>query len=87
METRARFSRQGESGPSFIQETVMAWNPTKDVAIVRDAANALNAPMAVIVYVSADGRQLGTASYGRTKSLCEKADELREHLRKAAVEW
>ena len=52
----------------------MAWNPSKEVAIARDAARQLgDARMCVVVWVSSDGEKLGMASYGRTKLLCDEA--------------
>lgn len=51
----------------------MAWNPSPEVAVARDAAKALgNAPMCVVLYVT-DDQKLGMASYGRTKELCKQA--------------
>ena len=57
----------------------MAWNPSPQVAVARDAAKALNAHMVVVLYVKAtgdDGAQLGYASYGETKALCGEARKL-----------
>ena len=64
----------------------MAWNPTPEVAAVRDAARKLNTQFAVMVYVTHNG-ELGVTSYGETKALCDKAAGFAEHLRKAANEW
>jgi len=65
----------------------MAWNPSKEVAVARDAAQRLNADRVVIVYTTSNG-QFGYASYGRDKNLCAEAKRLgdvlfertREHL-------
>ena len=57
----------------------MAWNPTPEVAVARDAARRLKAKQAVIVYIRADGA-FGMASYGETKALCEQAGKLGDHL-------
>lgn len=65
----------------------MAWNPSPEVAAVRDAANKLKSPFAVIVFLTEDGQQLGTASYGKTMELCRKAGEFAEYLRKSAETW
>ena len=57
----------------------MGWNPAPEVAVARDAAKALgNAPVVVLLYLTND-RQIGMASYGRTKELCKFASELGEH--------
>lgn len=49
----------------------MAWNPSKEVAVARDAAKALgDAPQCIVIWVTPDGERLGVASYGRTRELC-----------------
>lgn len=54
----------------------MAWNPSKEVAVARDAAKALgDQPMAIVFWVTKDGK-LGMASYGKTKQLCARAKEI-----------
>jgi len=57
----------------------MTWNPTKEVAVARDAADALDdAPMCVVLWVNRDGEKLGMASYGKTQQLLvlRSGDEL-----------
>mgnify|MGYP001559828739 FL=1 len=53
----------------------MAFNPSPDVAVARDAAKKLGATKCVVLYVLPDGH-LGMASYGETKSLCKEAGKL-----------
>ena len=66
----------------------MAWNPTPEVAAVRDAAKKLDdAPIAVIVFLTKDGQNIGMASYGKTKALCAEAGKLGKHLLNAAMTW
>lgn len=65
----------------------MAWNPTPEVAAVRDAAVKLQSPFAVIVYLDATGEHLGVASYGKTMALCDKAGEFAKYLYEAAQKW
>jgi hypothetical protein len=65
----------------------MAWNPTPEVAAVRDAAQKLKSPFAVLIWLDATGKQIGVASYGQTKELCVKAGEFGEYLFKAAQQW
>ncbi len=49
----------------------MTWNPTREVAVARDAAEALDdAPMCVVLWVTKDGEKLCMASYGKTQQLC-----------------
>lgn len=51
----------------------MAWNPSPEVAVARDAAKALgDAEMCIVVWFTRDN-QLGMASFGKTKSLCQQA--------------
>ncbi len=50
----------------------MAWNPSPEVAVARDAAKRLNnARQCVVIYIT-DAGQIGYASYGRTKALCDE---------------
>ena len=66
----------------------MAWNPSPEVAVARDAAAKLgDAPMVVILYVSKDGQNLGMASYGKTRQLCAAAANLGRHVYEAAQKW
>ena len=51
----------------------MAWNPSPEVAVARDAAKALGADQVVIVYIKNDTDQFGTISFGKTKQLCDAA--------------
>jgi hypothetical protein len=65
----------------------MAWNPSPEVAVARDAAKKLDdAPIAVVVFLTNDGR-IGFASYGRTMQLCKNAKSLGEHIFNAAKTW
>ena len=50
----------------------MAFNPSKEVAIARDAAAKLGSDRAIIFYTLPDGRY-GYASYGKTPALCRQA--------------
>ncbi len=63
----------------------MAWNPSPQVAVARDAATKLGADRAVIVYTTASG-QLGYASFGVTKALCGNAKKLADRLYDAAID-
>lgn len=66
----------------------MAWNPSHEVAVARDAAKALDdAPMCVVLWITKDASRIGMASYGQTKQLCGKAGELGKHLLEAAKTW
>lgn len=57
----------------------MAWNPSKEVAVVRETARLLgDAPICVVIWVTKDGEKLGMASYGKTKELCDEAKAIGE---------
>lgn len=66
----------------------MAWNPSKEVAVARDAAKSLDdAPMCVVIWITKDGERIGLATYGKTKELCKKAAELGKACFDAAKNW
>lgn len=55
----------------------MAWNPSPEVAVARDAAKRLgDADQCIVLWIK--GQQLGMASFGRTKQLCAEARPLGE---------
>ena len=67
----------------------MAWNPTPEVAVARDAAKRLgDASMCVVLWIDETGEHIGCASYGKTRVLCEHAkgianaayDAVMEHI-------
>lgn len=64
----------------------MAWNPSPEVAIARDAAKQLKADRVVIMFTTADGK-LGYASYGETKSKCNEAKGMADTLFDSARKW
>jgi len=59
----------------------MAWNPSPEVAVARDAAKRLgdiagvNVSRCIVTYTTEDGR-VGYASFGATKALCDDAKRL-----------
>jgi hypothetical protein len=58
----------------------MAWNPSPEVQVARDAAAALgrlvgSVNRCVILYTT-DGEKCGYVSYGRTKALCAEAKSI-----------
>lgn len=57
----------------------MAWNPSPEVSVARDAARKLGAKTAIIVYTTPAG-QLGMASYGETRTLCAEAGKCGDRL-------
>lgn len=63
----------------------MAWNPSPEVAVARDAAKKLSASRCVVVWIDDDTGKLGMASYGTTKALCAEAGRLGDCLFDAAM--
>ena len=60
---------------------MMAYNPSLEVAVARDAAKKLGAKAevgCVVIYMSRGN--LGMASFGHNKALCAKMGELGDHL-------
>ncbi len=64
----------------------MAWNPPPEVGVARDAARALNANRCVVIWTNEHG-ELGAASYGRTKALCDETKALLPPLSYSAQDW
>jgi len=64
----------------------MAWNPSPTVAVARDAAKRLGADRCVVVFTTPAG-QLGSASYGETRALCDETKGLLDALHSRAMEW
>ena len=54
----------------------MAWNPSPEVAVARDAAAKLGAPISIVLWITPDGKQLGIATYGKTRALCDEAKKI-----------
>lgn len=61
--------------------THMAWNPSPEVQVARDAAKKLGDIMrtqvdrCVVIFTTADGK-LGYASFGATAALCAEARKM-----------
>lgn len=63
----------------------MAWNPSPEVAVARDAAAKLKAKQCVVIYITEDDK-VGMASFGKTKVLCSDAGKLGDFLFHKAME-
>lgn len=64
----------------------MAWNPSPEVAVARDAANKLgDASMCIVLWVTPD-EKVGMASYGKTRALCDAARIIADEVWNAVVE-
>jgi hypothetical protein len=59
----------------------MAWNPSKEVKIARDAAAKLDADMLILFayFLDETGKSI---SYGKTKALCDEAREIMDVMLK-----
>jgi hypothetical protein len=65
----------------------MAWNPSPQVAVARDAAQRLgNAKQCIVIYLT-DAGQIGYASYGRTKQLCDEAKGIADAALEGATDY
>lgn len=66
----------------------MAWNPSPEVAVARDAAKKLgNARACVVVWITNDGESIGMASFGIDKSTCADCKPLGKDLYERAKEY
>jgi hypothetical protein len=63
----------------------MAWNPSPEVAVARDAAKRLGADRCVLIYTKPDG-VIGAASYGKTRALCEATKPVCDRLFDVAMD-
>lgn len=55
----------------------MAWNPSPEVAVARDAAKRLDdADQVIVLYLNRRLDRIGMATYGKTKALCADAKTL-----------
>lgn len=65
----------------------MAWNPSPEVAVARDAAKRLNnASMCIVLWIDETGEHIGMASYGQTKVLCDEAGRIGRSVYDKAME-
>ena len=66
----------------------MAWNPSPEVAVARDAALKLgDSDQVIVIYVRRDVGKIGMASYGKTKELCSQAGKLGDLLFDQSIKW
>lgn len=63
----------------------MPRTPSPEVAAAREAAEALQARAAIVIYLSDDGQRIGMASFGCDKATCKAAGELGDTLYDVAV--
>ena len=69
----------------------MAWNPSPEVQVARDAAARLgnlakaSVVQVVIIYVTDDDR-LGSVTYGQNRQLCDQAKQLGDKLYQRTIE-
>ena len=66
----------------------MAWNPSPEVAVARDAAKKLgNARACVVVWITNDGESIGMASIGIDKATCADCKPLGTELYETAKRY
>lgn len=69
----------------------MAWNPSPEVQVARDAASRLGTiakttvKQIVLIYITDDDR-LGSVTYGRDRNLCAQAKLLGDKLYRRTIE-
>lgn len=56
----------------------MAWNPSPEVAVARDAAKKLGDEQVIILRINRTKGTVGFVSYGETRALCDDAKLLGE---------
>ena len=56
----------------------MAWNPSPEVAAARDFGEKFGDDQVIILRVNYTTRQMGYASWGKTRALCDDAERLAE---------
>lgn len=70
----------------------MAWNPSPEVQVSRDAAARLSAitkgtvNRCIVMYTTAEGK-IGYASYGMNSRLCVDTKALADHVYRAARDY
>ncbi len=70
----------------------MAWNPSPEVAVARDAAvemgHIVKSPVVqIVVLFVTENAKMGYASYGRDRLACGEARKLGDRLYKEALEF
>lgn len=66
----------------------MAWNPSPEVAVARDAAKSLgDASMCIVLWIDETGEHIGMASYGKTKVLCDEAGSIGRACYEKAMDY
>ena len=61
----------------------MAWNPSPEVAALRDYSKTFGDDYLILVHINTATNKLGFVSYGATKAKCKRAAELAEVARRA----
>lgn len=60
----------------------MAWNPTPEIAALRDFAAKFNRPIVVMFSLAPDGNRFHIETYGKTKQLCKLAGAFGDEIAK-----
>lgn len=54
----------------------MAWNPSPEVAVARDAAKKLDADRCIVIYTRKSDGRFAMATFGETKALCTETKNM-----------
>ncbi len=60
----------------------MAWNPSPDVAALREFAAKFNRPIVVTLSIEPDGQRFHVTTFGKTQKLCKLAASFGEQIAK-----
>lgn len=67
----------------------MAWNPTPEVAALRDFGKKFDRPVVVTISLDPNGKSFHLTTYGKTRSLCKVAgsfgDRIVEGIQSGAI--
>jgi hypothetical protein len=65
----------------------MAWNPSPEVAVARDAAMKLGADQVILIAITYDKDQVAAITYGKTKKLCDHAKAIGGVAYESVMSW
>lgn len=54
----------------------MAWNPSPEIAALRELAPKLKARQVIVIAINEDGSTFGVHTFGKTRLLCDQADKI-----------
>lgn len=60
----------------------MAWNPSPEIAALRDFSEKFDRPVVVAFSLTPDGNRFHVTTYGKTKQLCKLAGSFGDEIAK-----